>query len=108
MRPNKGKDNRTKNEPSEFVLRRVFETFGEVRCVDIPQIDPSRASSSTIKMFNFGGEFTFDAYVQYVEYIGFMKAMDALRNMKLVHIDEEGKAFAANIKVVHPQLNLDT
>ena len=31
-----------KDKPSEYVLKKVFETFGEVRCVDIPMLDPYR------------------------------------------------------------------
>ena len=42
---------------------------------------------------------TFDAYVQYSEYIGFVKAMDACRNMKLMLIDDTNTGHTANIKV---------
>lgn len=35
------------------------------------------------------------------EYIGFVKAMTALRGMKLMFIDEDGKAFTCPIKVGH-------
>lgn len=38
------------------------------------------------------------AYVQFVEYISFVKCMDALRGMKLVQV-REGKATAAAIRV---------
>ena len=32
----------SQDKPSEYVLKKVFETFGEVRCVDIPMLDPYR------------------------------------------------------------------
>lgn len=35
-----------KDMPSEFVLRRVFESFGDVRCVDIPSTDRYRSQMS--------------------------------------------------------------
>ena len=37
--------------------------------------------------------------VQYSEYIGFVKAMDACRNMKLMIVDDTNTAYTANIKV---------
>lgn len=90
-----------RGEPGESVLRRVFEQFGEVRCVDIPMCDPYRQQmgKSDLQTFTHGADATFEAYVQYVEYIGFMKAMTALRGMKLVHITDEAKILACNIRV---------
>lgn len=37
--------------------------------------------------------------MQFVEYISFMRAMDALRNMKLVKKMNNGRVFEAAIKV---------
>lgn len=116
--------------PSEQLLRRLFETFGEVRCVDIPIADPYRLkmtkSKTGFRMSNPGGtgfvkanftngsaidllsttaaisgqELTFEAYVQFVEYISFVRAMDSLRGMKLVHMEkDDNRSLAANIKV---------
>lgn len=100
----KAKDGKV--EPSEAILRRVFETFGEVRCVDIPMIDHYRTEmsgkNSGVRSFGtFGSQqdLTFEAYVQYVEYVEFAKAMEALRGMKFCHIDNEGKAMGATVKV---------
>ena len=31
-----------KDRPSEYVLKKVFGTFGEIRCIDIPILDPYR------------------------------------------------------------------
>ncbi|ESP01947.1 hypothetical protein LOTGIDRAFT_111325 [Lottia gigantea] len=93
-----------KDKPSETTLRRVFEVFGEVRCVDIPMLDPYRreiiaaTKPGGIQTFNYNQGLTFDCFVQYKEYISFMKAMDALRGMKLMFKDGD-KALTANIKV---------
>ncbi len=36
-----------KDSPSEYVLRKVFGTFGEIRAVDIPMLDPYRYAEPT-------------------------------------------------------------
>ncbi len=84
------------NKPSIEILQQVFSTFGEIRCSDIPYLDPFRTSNGTTGVPQ---ETTFDAYIQYSEYIGFVKAMDACRNMKLMLIDDTNTAYTANIKV---------
>lgn len=88
--------------PSEKLLARIFEKFGHVRVVDIPICDPFRKKmNDQISGFkNCSPENTdlFEAYVQFKDYIGFKMAMDALRNMKLVHKDAD-IAEEVNIKV---------
>jgi arginine/serine-rich splicing factor 17 len=99
------KQDKTKGNdiPSEYVFRKVFEVFGEVRYVDIPIADPYRnkmkAHVSGMKTFSFGQDLSFEGYVQYKEYICFVKAMDALRGMKLLR-KEGDKAYTASIKVI--------
>ena len=53
----------------------VFESFGEIRCVDIPVLDPYRRNMmKDAKTFStFDAHLTFEAYIQYVEYISFVK-----------------------------------
>ncbi|XP_064482278.1 A-kinase anchor protein 17A-like [Ornithodoros turicata] len=91
------------DHPSEEMVKRAFSGPGRVRCVDIPQLDPyqkeSNSSVGKISTFSFSQELTFDAYIQYEEYMGFVRAMDSLRGMKLVLKTSDGKAYAANIKV---------
>ena len=94
----------SKTEPSEYILRKVFELFGEVRCVDIPMLDPHRSKSgfarnNSISTFSFDQDILFEAYVQYREYISFVKAMTALKGMKLMFKAEDGKALCASIRV---------
>ncbi|XP_069801407.1 A-kinase anchor protein 17A [Dendropsophus ebraccatus] len=88
-------------KPNEEVLVKVFSVFGEIRNVDIPMLDPYREEMTgrNFHTFSFGGHLNFEAYVQYKEYVGFVKAMNALRGMKLMHKGEDGKAVACNIKV---------
>ncbi|KAK1902636.1 A-kinase anchor protein 17A [Dissostichus eleginoides] len=95
------KDSPFPDRPSEEVLIAVFETFGKVRNVDIPMLDPYREEmlDKNFNTFSFGGHLNFEAYVQYQEYGGFTKAMDTLRSMKLMLKGEDGKAVACNIKV---------
>lgn len=88
------------NKPSAEILQQVFSAFGEIRCVDIPALDPFRTSTTSLpNNVPTPPETIFDAFIQYNEYIGFVKAMDACRNMKLMLIDESNAAFTANIKV---------
>lgn len=94
-----------KDKPSEYILKKVFDTFGCVRCVDIPMLDPYRKEMAAaqkhgaIQTFSFGQDLTFEAFVQFNEYVGFDRAMSALRGMKLMYKGEDGKAWTANIKV---------
>uniref|UniRef100_F6ZHL0 A-kinase anchoring protein 17A n=1 Tax=Ornithorhynchus anatinus TaxID=9258 RepID=F6ZHL0_ORNAN len=87
-------------KPSEAVVVRVFEAFGEIRTVDIPMLDPYREEMTgrNFHTFSFGGHLNFEAYVQYREYAGFVRAMNALRGMKLMYKGDDGKAVACNIK----------
>ncbi|XP_043941075.1 A-kinase anchor protein 17A-like [Protopterus annectens] len=88
-------------KPSELILMKVFETFGKIRNVDIPMLDPYREEMTgrNFHTFSFGGHLNFEAYVQFSEYVGFLSAMNALRGMKLMHKGEDEKAIACNIKV---------
>jgi len=51
--------------------------------------------------FTFGSRLNFEAFVQYKEYIGYAKCMAALKGMKLVAKESDGKGVAATIKVMH-------
>jgi len=94
----------SRDKPSEFVLKKVFGTFGEVKAIDIPMLDPYRDKMKTIdsdiQTFSFGQDLVFDAFIMFKEYIGFVKAMNSLKGMKLLYKDRyEDRAWVANIKV---------
>ncbi|XP_069468381.1 A-kinase anchor protein 17B-like [Ambystoma mexicanum] len=88
-------------DPSEDILRMVFERFGTVANVYIPMLDPciedvpeegcEEAFLRSLK--------TFEAYVQYEDYEGFEKAVGSLRGMKLLFKGDDGKSVACNVKV---------
>ncbi|XP_029463460.1 A-kinase anchor protein 17B [Rhinatrema bivittatum] len=84
-------------KPSEGVLQMVFERFGKVKNTDIPMLDPYRDVTASGNCL--GSVQTFEAFVQYEEHADFVKAMEALRGMKLMFQGEDGKALACNLKV---------
>lgn len=87
-------------KPCEEILRVVFESFGKIKNVDIPMLDPYREviTSGSFGGFNFGLQ-TFEAFIQYQESTDFLKAMKSLHGMKLMLKGNDGKALACNIKV---------
>ena len=46
-----------------------------------------------------GTGLNFEFYVQFMDRIGFERCMDEFRDMKLMHVDDTGKAVAATLKV---------
>ncbi|CAK8673221.1 unnamed protein product [Clavelina lepadiformis] len=93
---------RTKENVSEDLVRYAFLSFGEILNIDIPMLDPYRAEVSgagNFQTFSFGSRLNFELFVQYKEYIGFAKCMDALKGRKIVMKESDGKALAATIKV---------
>ncbi|XP_045461477.1 A-kinase anchor protein 17A-like isoform X1 [Harmonia axyridis] len=88
--------------PSEKLFYKIFEKFGPIRCIDIPLCDPYRNKMkdhiSGIKNSSWDDKCFFEGYVQYKDYMGFSKCMDYLRDMKLIHKEEE-EVFTVNIKV---------
>jgi splicing factor, arginine/serine-rich 17 len=109
----------SEEKPSEAVLKEVFAIFGEVRMIDIPLL--TSVDSDSMRKHTYlvsestGGSFSpshsssssssspklqlFDAFVQYKDYISFVKAMDTFRGMKLLYVDENKNAYTANIRV---------
>ncbi|RXG72686.1 A-kinase anchor protein 17A [Armadillidium vulgare] len=96
-------DHSNQQQPSEFVLKKVFQTFGEIRVIDIPCLDIYRkqmsSSVSGMSTFSFNEDVVFEAYVQFKEYIGFAKCMHGFQGKKLVLIIDKDKAWSTNIKV---------
>ena len=62
--------------------------------------DQMKSTISGIQTFTFGQDLVFEAYIQFKEYIGFVKAMNSLKGMKLLFKDKyEERSWVANIKV---------
>lgn len=71
--------------PSEGVVKRVFQKFGEIRQMDIPVLDPYRPKiDPAIDARKHSNPVLFDVFIQFKSYDGFMLCMDGLRDMKLV------------------------
>lgn len=89
-------------KPSETLFKRIFEKFGEVRCVDIPICDPYREQMKSaltgLRNLSFDNDTYFEGYVQFTEYSSFVRCMDEFRAMKLVRKDAD-KMVAVNIQV---------
>ena len=58
-----------------------------------------RMTSSSLNTFAFGQDELFEAYIQFQEYIGFVKCMTAFKGMKLV-FKKGDQAWAAGIQVI--------
>ncbi|XP_006872187.1 PREDICTED: A-kinase anchor protein 17B-like [Chrysochloris asiatica] len=88
-------------KPCEEILRVVFESFGKIKNVDIPMLDPYREvmTGGTFGSLSYGLQ-TFEAFIQYQELTDYVKAMESLRGMKLMLKGDDGKALACNIKVM--------
>lgn len=84
--------------PSEAAVRDVFSVLGEVRAVSLPEYE-----GLACRMDRLGctapRDGTFEAFVQYTEYVCFVRAMDAFRGMKLMRQEPDGAAFTADIQV---------
>ena len=73
------------SRPKTNMLVDVFKIFGEIKRFHIPLLDEMEIQDRTgFKKFTNSDTLTFEAFIMYNEYIGFVKAMDALRGMKLV------------------------
>lgn len=95
-------------KPSESVLQDVFSIFGEIRMIEIPpeyiNNVPAlkRVGSALANELSMASEITlptFEAFIQYKDYISFVKAMDTFRGMKLLCIESKSEAYTANIRV---------
>ncbi|CAH0587896.1 unnamed protein product [Chrysodeixis includens] len=74
--------------PSESLFKKVFEKFGSVRQVDVPAADPFRLQMKTsirgITTPVQDAALYFEGYVQFSEYLSFVRCMDTLRGKKLL------------------------
>ncbi len=100
-------------KPNEEILKEVFSFFGEIRMIDIPTLTnpilvcqslSAKKQNELMSCINTNNSNlnlnTFEAFIQYKDYISFVKAMDAFRGMKILYIDKENhEAYTANIRV---------
>ncbi|CAG4934613.1 unnamed protein product [Colias eurytheme] len=79
--------------PSESLFKKIFEKYGAIRQVDIPIADPYRMQMKEamrgISTPVQDSALFFEAYIQFSEYVSFVRCMDALRGKKIVRKNNE-------------------
>lgn len=79
--------------PSESIFKKAFEKFGSVRQVDVPASDPFRmqmkASIRGITIPPQESALYFEGYIQFNEYVSFVRCMDTLRGKKLLRRQDD-------------------
>lgn len=74
--------------PSESLFKKVFEKFGSIRQVDLPVADAFRMQMKSamrgITTPPQDAALYFEGYIQFSEYVGFVRCMDTLRGKKLL------------------------
>lgn len=90
--------------PCPKVLAQAFQKFGTVSQVGI--YDPTAAAalgrrdSDSFAAFGPGTRlFYFEAYIQYEKYAGFTNAMNALKGMSVLRLEDGGKEAVARVSV---------
>ncbi|XP_074595702.1 A-kinase anchor protein 17A [Brevipalpus obovatus] len=93
------------DQPSIPLILQVFSVFGEIRRFHVPHLDQTAGLEEAkvengFKRFNFNEILTFDVYIMYRDYIGFVRAMETLTAKKLIKkIDEREKYIEYDINV---------
>lgn len=89
--------------PSENIFKKIFEKFGSIRQIDVPAADPFRMQmKSSMRGITIPASDTalyFEGYVQFSEYVSFVRCMDSLRDCKLLR-KKDDIAEWCSIKVV--------
>jgi len=85
-------------------VEELFKSFGEIRNIDIPILDPYRSdlqesNKKSFKPFSYDSQLFFEMFIQFDNYKGFAACMKAFRGMKLLMKENGENAIAANIKV---------
>ena len=87
-------------QPCPRVLTQAFQKFGRVRQVGI--YDPSPCQSKSFSAFGPGASaksLHFEAYIQYEKYSAFCNAINSLKGMKIIRLEDGGKEAFAKIAV---------
>ncbi|KAJ1197867.1 hypothetical protein NDU88_001712 [Pleurodeles waltl] len=89
-------------KPSMEVLKKVFETFGTVKNIDIPMLESrgEEVSGEGCDSATSGLLDTFEAFIQYGDSKSLVKATESLRGMQLMFKGEDGKGVPCKMKVM--------
>ena len=88
-------------------IRKLFSTYGKIRNVDVPLLDPYQAdmqqglnsNKRSFTNFTYDQQLLFDVYIQFENYMSFANCMSSFKNMKLMMKENGETAVAVNIKV---------
>ena len=74
------------SRPSTSMLLDAFKTFGEIKRFHIPLVDEMElmALNNSFQKFTHSDTLTFEAFIMFKDYVGFVKAMESLKGKKLV------------------------
>lgn len=89
-------------KPCPRILTLAFQKFGKVRQIGIYNPSSSSQQSGSFSSFGPGAGLRFlhfDAYIQYEKYTAFCNAMNGLKNMKILRLEDGGKEALVNIRV---------
>lgn len=83
--------------PCSRILTQAFQKFGRVREVGV--YEPSSTESKHFSSFGPGMKaLHFEAFIQYEKYTAFCNAMQSLKGMKLIRLEDGGKEGTAIIQ----------
>ena len=86
----------SEGKPCPRILTQAFQKFGQVREVDMAT---SADSSQHFSSFGPGSKaLHFEAFIQYEKYSAFCNAMQSVKGMKLIRLEEGGKEGMAIIQ----------
>ena len=86
----------SEGKPCERILTQAFQKFGSVREVGV--YEPSSSHNSSFSSFGPGTRaLHFEAFIQYEKYSAFCNAMQSLKGMKLIRLEDGGKEAMAII-----------
>ncbi|VVC98552.1 unnamed protein product, partial [Leptidea sinapis] len=86
-------DKNDESPPSESIFKKAFEKYGSIRQVDVPASDPFRMQmKDTMRGITIPPQdqaLFFEGYLQFSEYVGFVRCMDALRGKKILKKNDD-------------------
>jgi len=89
----------SEGQPCPRILTQAFQKFGKVREAGIYQSSPSHHKKSFSSFGPGMKSLNFEAYIQYEKYSAFCNAMNSLKGMKLIRLEEGGNDSTAMVTV---------
>ncbi|CAD5118329.1 DgyrCDS7042 [Dimorphilus gyrociliatus] len=91
-------------KPCEKIVMECFNSFGSIRVIDIPILDKYRCKMQTSSAKRTArlleNPILFEVFIQFKEYVGFVRAMNCLKAKKLLYLDRHtGRKLTSLIMV---------